>query len=416
MIKLTKSTKKVGAVFLATVLIAGIVALSSQSSFMTTGKDAQNKPFYGNLNIKAAYASSEESDDEERDGDHKERDGDHKERDGDHKERDRDKEKDNNYNSFESIIVNKLDNNDDKKSYGMDSYESTDYQDDKVKKYNRYGSTDYGMDNDRESYDKKSYGNDYGYESQYSSYGKDDNRDKFKDSSKNVDIKKVKCKNINININTSGGSGTTTNGNTTNGNGDNGNKTDGFKKIDRDGFSFICINNNNNIVAGGETPPTPPPVPPVDECLLCFEETTQALRDAINTFLAEQGVIIVAPGIEIPANVNNFEDLCDWLTEEAPLLLTQEQINDLIAAFASATGQPEGDVEDLVDCLIDAGLIEVVPPEPPGNFTVCHRSASQPEQTLTGLSQGAFNAHINQHQGPPGAGPDIAGPCPSDLP
>jgi hypothetical protein len=167
MIKLTKSTKKVGAVFLATVLIAGIVALSSQSSFMTTGTDLQNKPFYGNLNIKAAYASSEESDDEERDGDHKERDGDHKERDGDHKERDRDKEKDNNYNSFESIVINKIDNNDDKKSYGQDRYGSTDYRDDNYKKYNRYGSTDYGMDNDRESYDKKSYGNDDGYESQY---------------------------------------------------------------------------------------------------------------------------------------------------------------------------------------------------------------------------------------------------------
>jgi hypothetical protein len=325
---------------------------------------------------------------------------------------------------------------DDRKSYGMDSYGSdygkdnsygSDYGKDNsygsdYGKDNSYGS-DYGKDN---SYDKRSYGNDYGYESQYQpsykpdykpqypSYDKkDDNRDKSKDN-KSVDIKKIKCNNININLNA--GTGNATNGNATNGNGDNGNKTDGFKKIERDGFSFICINNNNNIVAGGETPPTPPPVPPVDECLLCFEETTQALRDAINTFLAEQGVIIVAPGIEIPANVNNFEDLCDWLTEEAPLLLTQEQIDQLIAAFADATGQPEGDIEDLVDCLIDAGLIEVVPPEPPGNFTVCHRSASQPEQTLTGLSQGAFNAHINQHQGPPGAGPDIAGPCPSDLP
>jgi hypothetical protein len=382
MIKLTKSTTtKVSAVFLATVLLAGIVALSSQSSFMTTGKDAQNKPFYGNLNIKAAYASSEESDDEERDGDHeerdrdKERDGDHeerdrdKERDGDHEERDRDKErdgdkeKDNNYNSFESIIINKLDNNDDKKSYGMDSYGSTDYQDDKVKKYNRYGSTDYGMDNDRESYDKKSYGNDYGYESQYSSYGKDDNRDKFKDNSKNVDIKKVKCKNINININAAGGSGTTTNGNTTNGNDNNGNKTDGFKKIDRDGFTFICINNNNNVAAGagggaddggdnggdngnGQFP---------EECA-CFNEFPNGALMQLENYLNEN-----PQTIGVTTDIDTVEKLCQALIINQPV-----DTEILVDLFQDAQPGMGGDElpepwERLLTCLWEDGLLDTEP-------------------------------------------------------
>jgi hypothetical protein len=131
-------------------------------------------------------------------------------------------------------------------------------------RYNSYES-DYGMDNNY----MKSYGNENGYESQYQSpyepdykpqylsYG-EDNRDKSKDSN-SVSINKIKCNNINVNINNGQG---TNNGNTTT----NGNETnDGFKKINKDGFAFVCINNNNNIVVGGDgneiippTPPTPP--------------------------------------------------------------------------------------------------------------------------------------------------------------
>jgi hypothetical protein len=310
---------------------------------------------------------------------------------------------------------------------------------------------DYDHDEEKDSYDKdrddKSRDHDKDYDDDDDkSYGKDDKRDKFKKVSNNVNIKKVKCNNINVNLNgIDVNIGLPNNGPVTgpiavaqeaddddddddeiesnsieNDDDDDEIESNSIENDDdksdegRDGHSdsdtnsrIVCINNNNNIVVQEE------PEPPVDECILCFKETTPELRDAINTFLDEQGDITVAPGIVIPADVNNFEQLCAWLADEAPLLLTQDQIDDLIAAFADATGEPIGDVTDLVNCLIDAGLIEVLPPEPPGQLTVCHRSASQPDQTLTGLSQGAFNAHINQHDGPPGAGPDSVGPCPT---
>jgi hypothetical protein len=254
-------------------------------------------------------------------------------------------------------------------------------------------------------------------------------RDYKKSDKKDVSVKSIKCNNVNVNVNglelnlTSvpflsgllaseaheGERGASSYGS----DGSYGDKS----RSDGD-FKFICINNNNNTVIGvddGETPIPPTTPPPVDECLLCFEETTQAVRDAINTFLDEQEEITVADGIVIPADVNNFEDLCDWLADEAPLLLTQVQIDQLIDAFVGQTQPPipRGDVEDLVQCLIDAGLIEVIPPEPPGQLTLCHRSANQPDQTLTGQNQNQFDAHINNHDGPPGAGPDSPGPCPT---
>ena len=202
------STKRTSAIFLAIVLVAGTIAAISPSSFIIKGVNAQGDPYYG---------------------------------------------MDNGYNSY-----GYADYRDDKKK--DDSYGYADYRDDK-KKDDSYGYADYGKDryDDRKSYDKKPYGNDNGYyESQYTSsykpdykpkytsYDKKDDRDKStKDSSsKSIDIKKIKCNNININLN---------NGQGGNGNGDNGNKTDGFKKINRGGFTFICINNNNNVVTWGSS-------------------------------------------------------------------------------------------------------------------------------------------------------------------
>jgi hypothetical protein len=46
----------------------------------------------------------------------------------------------------------------------------------------------------------------------------------------------------------------------------------------------------------------------------------------------------------------------------------------------------------------------------PGDFVICHVSASGQEQTLS-LSENAANQHLAQHDGPPGAGPDFEGPC-----
>ena len=80
------------------------------------------------------------------------------------------------------------------------------------------------------------YGIDNNYEK---SYGKE-NYKSTKDS--NIDLNKIKCKNINLNIN---------NGQDGNGDSINGNETNnGNKKFHKDDFAFVCINNNNNIVTG----------------------------------------------------------------------------------------------------------------------------------------------------------------------
>ena len=55
-----------------------------------------------------------------------------------------------------------------------------------------------------------------------------------------------------------------------------------------------------------------------------------------------------------------IEGLCEWLAENAPLELTQEQIDDLIDLFARNNPDiPRADIVDLVDCLIEADLIVV---------------------------------------------------------
>ena len=205
-------------------------------------------------------------------------------------------------------------------------------------------------------------------------YGQD-NYDKKSDA-KNVSVKSIKCNNVNVNVNgleldglppslgglLNGGEGDEgQHGANSYGSNGYGGQQSGYDN-NKNSFKFVCINNNNNtVIGGGEPVPPVPPTPPVeDECLLCFEETTQAVRDAINAFLAAQGDITVAPGIVIPANVNNFEQLCEWLTENAPLELTQPQINDLIDAFVAANpGLSRAAVEALVDCFIEAGLIEL---------------------------------------------------------
>jgi hypothetical protein len=208
-------------------------------------------------------------------------------------------------------------------------------------------------------------------------YGQDNNYDKKSDA-KNVSVKSIKCNNVNVNVNgleldglppslgglLNGGEGDEGQyGANSYGSNGYGGQQSGYDN--KNSFKFVCINNNNNTVIGGgePIPPIPPipPTPPVeDECLLCFEETTQAVRDAINAFLAAQGDITVAPGIVIPANVNNFEQLCEWLTENAPLELTRTQIFNLISQFLRANPTLDrGEVQELVECLIDADLIEL---------------------------------------------------------
>ena len=214
-----------------------------------------------------------------------------------------------------------------------------------------------------DSYDKKSYGKDNSY---YES----------KDSS-NAIVKKNKCNNIIVNLNGFNGvevgtlptalSGLATDeaqtadegeiGASSSGNGDG---SDGKSSGHDSNSRYVCINNNNNNV-GGETPV--PPVPPEDACLLCFEEISDALRDAIIAALVAPGELVIVEGeLEVPATVITIEGLCEWLGDNAPLELTETQIDDLIDTFADANPTiPRAEIEALVDCFIDARIIEEEP-------------------------------------------------------
>ena len=136
-------------------------------------------------------------------------------------------------------------------------------------------------------------------------------------------------------------------------------------------FRFVCINNNDNEVGGG-TPPVPP-VPPEDACLLCFEEISDELRDAIIAALVADGPLVIVPGVyEVPADKTTIEGLCEWLADNAPLFLTQAQINALVDSFINANpGLSRVEIGELLDCLIDARIIVVVPPAPPGGCPGC---------------------------------------------
>ncbi len=218
--------------------------------------------------------------------------------------------------------------------------------------YNNYGPPEY-PDNRYH----KSYGNDYGYESQYQpsykpdykpaypSYDKKDDRDKSKDS-KSVDVKKIKCNNINININTiQGGTGNGDNGNQTNG---NGNNTDGFKKINKDGFIFICINNNNNVVAGGgggnQTIP-PEPQPTCEECFSILSERV------IDSLLMNIDAILTS--LNVPhEELLTIGDLCEFLETS-----TYQDKRALLNTALNSESVPAVDINSILSCLEDLRIL-----------------------------------------------------------
>jgi hypothetical protein len=289
------TTTKISAAFLATVLVAGIIALSSPS-FMV---GAQAIPEYG---MEDRYSNNEESD-----------------------------------YGMDSYGEEESYGND--RDYGMDSYgEEESYGNDRDYGMDSYGEKSYGSEPDygTDSYGEKSYGNN-DYKSQYSSYGKDD-REKSKDS---VSIKKVKCNNINLNLNglniTAGGTANGGSSDGANGGSDGGDSisANGYGNDDRkkkfvdkkDGFTFVCINNNNNnVTAFNVTAPTPTPTPVEDECEECFDNLTVDLKRILADALREG--FEIGP-LEIDAG-STIGDLCDELREVGPIEITALQIAQFI--------------------------------------------------------------------------------------
>ena len=207
--KLISSTKKSSSIFLAIVLVAGTITLSSPSFMIGT----QAQPYSGIDNKYNSYYEPEYVDNDY-------------------------------YNNYGPDYG--MDNNN-MKSYETNSYEpTTSYGND-----NNYQKT-YGNDNGYDNSQYKSYKPDY--KPQYPSYGKDD-RDKSKDS-KSVSINKIKCINNNVNINGNntgdinlgnkgqGYLGASSSGSSGYDSGEGNNGYDnGYKKDE----GITCLINNNNI-------------------------------------------------------------------------------------------------------------------------------------------------------------------------
>ena len=330
------STKSIITIFLAIVLVTGTIVIASSSFMIEVAqatsdreKDHDNENSYGN-----------DRDDKSRDHD--------KDKDYDEDNKSHDKDRDDKSRDY----------TDDKTKFDYESIKYSEYTD---KRYNSYKS-DYKIDNDY----KDNYGKD-SYELQYPSYGKDD-RDKSKkdSSSKNVNIKKIKCNNVNVNINDGQGStGNGDNGNTIN---ENGNTTDRFKKFNKDGSAFVCINDNSNVVVGGGEEPIPEEPIPEEPDLACEEcfGANSTLQTAISDFLVEfDGIftfgfgrgetLLIAPGTD------TIEQLCAQI--ESSTKLYGDPLSDVFIEFVLSFifeeefAALEPGIDALIECLLEAGII-----------------------------------------------------------
>jgi len=235
------------------------------------------------------------------------------------------------------------------------------------------GAAQASSDREKDHDNKKSYGKD-NYESQYSSYEKDNNNYKSKkdSSSSSVSIKKVKCNNINVNLN-----GLDVNIGASNGNSsiaeaqaseeDEGEtitssfenderNNNGYNQNDKD-FKFVCINNNNNtVVTVNET--TPEPEPPISECEECFEANLNAtLQEDLEEAIAEgypiffrgeiTDVFSIAEFCELIEKDATFSDLrgsLENLFESLPVGPGAEVFNKLSLCIAEALDIPVPDM------------------------------------------------------------------------
>ena len=258
-------TTKANAVFLATVLVAGIIALTYPS--FSIAAQAQE---YGMDPRSNSYES--------------------------------DYGKDNSYNSYEPTA-----------DYGM--------KDDK--KYNSYES-DYGKDKSYNSYEPD-HGTDYRMASygDKQSYGKDNSYDKSKDSS-SVIVKKIKCNNINVNLNgleISTLPPTTLNGLATEAQAaDEGERGasggDGRSSGHDSDFRFVCINNNNNNAGedGENGDGTDGCAEAVEDCFA--DSLTVTELATLTAALASEAGVTVPIAAEILV-FHSFADICEQLADRS---------------------------------------------------------------------------------------------------
>ena len=214
-------------------------------------------------------------------------------------------------------------------------------------------------DNDeKKSYKKDSYDSKYSsykddYKSEYSSYEKDDrDYDKSNKDSSSVNIKKIKCNNINVNLNgVDADIRLPFNHNPLNGviaeaQAAEDEETNSFEKSgsknnddehgqsdsDRD-FKFVCINNNNNIVAVGE------PEPPT--CEECF---TKVLTD-------EEELDDLIEAIENDGGPASLQELCALITQFVQDADFRAFISERLFTLGGDVGISEDKINEILDCL-----------------------------------------------------------------
>ena len=203
--------------------------------------------------------------------------------------------------------------------------------------------SEYGMDNDY----KDRYGKD-SYESQYSSYVKDN----YKSKDSNKIVKKINCNNVNVNVNglelnltsapfLSNLLASESNKDREKGTGSYG---IGERRYDRrqhsdsgKDFKFICINNNNNTVVIGNEPTPVQPEPEPLTCEECFTEnlTVEQLTNVLSVLSA--------------GNYTNLEVLCEF-TLSNPTVFNETKLF-LISNIFSRAGIPDEDTTRVLECL-----------------------------------------------------------------
>jgi hypothetical protein len=301
------SIKNANAIFLATVLVAGIIALSSPS-FMV---GAQAVPQYGIENGYGSYEPEPE-----------------------YQQQYTDRE----YNNYPS-------------EYEMDSYETPSYGN------NNYEPREYP------SY-KPDYKPEYPSDNNYKSKKDSSNSvslNKLNCVDNNVNINGNNTGDINV-----GNSGKSATGSGTDEGylgvgsvGGNGEGYDnGYKKQKDQGFTCIINNNNNNTVVVGEEP-----VPPVEECAetdeieACFEQflTDEEFPRLIAAL--ESGITIGINGEEV--TLRSFNEICLAFEGLTTYLDLNEAIDNILN---DADISPGEDITAIVDCIAQAIGI---PPTPP---------------------------------------------------
>ena len=181
----------------------------------------------------------------------------------------------------------------------------------------------------------------YGMDKDRKSYGKD------------ASVKSIKCNNINVNVN---GlelnvlpqflTGLVSDGKADEGaysyGGGNGNYGSESLGSDKD-FKFVCINNNNNTVIGEGEEPIPPET---SACIDCFSVLNQT---QIGRLLA----IVGATSVEVYCEL-----LLATPNSPAESLAVRDVLNNIPGIFQSQ-------FIEILQCLIDEGVIGPIPPPPP---------------------------------------------------